>query len=99
MLAIAVLREKSKKPPDLSGCGGCWEEPSFRQLAAAPELRRSSSAMVTTTTTVPAPEIDDASSGERIESIAEEAVMGSTRVLPAGGLVKPVRGSATSSSL
>jgi hypothetical protein len=74
VLAIAVLDGKSKKPPDLGGCGGCLGERSFRQLAAAPGLR-SPSARVTTTTTLPDP-IDDASSEERIESIEKGADIG-----------------------
>lgn len=59
------------------------EEPLFRQLAAAPELRSSSSARVTTTTTLPASKpIDDACSEERIEPIAEEADMRETHSAP-----------------
>ncbi len=54
---------------------GLLEEPSFRQLAAAPELI-SPSARVTTTTTTPASDaIDDANSEERIEPKADEAGM------------------------
>jgi hypothetical protein len=76
VLAIAVLSGKSKKPPDLGGCGGCLGEPSFRQLAAAPRLI-SPSARVTTTTTLPTSEsIDDASSEERVESVVEGADIG-----------------------
>jgi hypothetical protein len=50
------------------------EERSFRQLAAAPELRSSSRAVVTTTTTLlTSKPIDDAGSEERIEPKVEEA--------------------------
>jgi hypothetical protein len=64
------------------------EEPSFRQLAAAPELI-SPSARVTTTTTVPASDpIDDASSVERVQSKEGEADIEMGRVLSAVVLVK-----------
>jgi hypothetical protein len=91
-LAIAVGEaEKSKKPPDLGGCGGCLREPSFRQLAAAPELRRSPSAEVTTTTTLPTSKpIDDACSEERIEPKVEEAGIEMRNLLPTFGFVKRV---------
>jgi hypothetical protein len=67
------------------------EKPSFRQLAAAPELRRSPSAMVTTTTTLPTSrQIDDAGSEERIEPKAKEADMGRRNLLCAPDFVKLV---------
>jgi hypothetical protein len=44
--------------------------------------------MVTTTTTLPTSEIDDASSEERVETMAEEADIGSGRVLRTIGFVK-----------
>jgi hypothetical protein len=66
-------------------------EPSFRQLAAAPELI-SPSARVTTTTTTPASDaIDDANSEERIESKAAEADMRMWKLLPAARFVKSVQ--------
>ena len=68
-------------------------EPSFRQLAAAPELIRSPSAVVTTTTTLPTSRpIDDACSKERIEPKLEEASIEMRNLLPAFGFVKRVFG-------
>lgn len=65
-------------------------EPSFRQLAAAPELI-SPSARVTTTTTVTASDsIDDASSKERVEPKEAEADIETARVLRAPAFVKRV---------
>jgi hypothetical protein len=61
-------------------------EPSFRQLAAAPELI-SSSARVTTTTT-PTSTVDGASSEEPAETPAEVTDMRMGRVLRAIGFVK-----------
>jgi hypothetical protein len=88
---LQLAKQKSKKPPDLDGCGGCLGKPSFRQLAAAPGLRRSPSARVTTITTLPTSRSDDdASAEERSESKAEEADIGSRRVLRAIDFVKLV---------
>ena len=53
---------------------GLLGEPSFRQLAAAPELI-SPSARVTTTTTPTTDPIDDACSEERVEPMQVEAYM------------------------
>jgi hypothetical protein len=68
---------ENQKSPRTTRVRGLLEgNRSFRQLAAAPELRSSPSAMVTTTTTLPTSRtIDDACSEERIEPIAEEADM------------------------
>ena len=81
MLAIAVDGAKIKKAPGPLGCGGCLGEPSFRQLAAAPELI-SPSTRVTTTTLSTSRTIDDGSSEERVEPMLEEADMRDTHSAP-----------------
>jgi hypothetical protein len=66
-------------------------EPSFRQLAAAPELRISPSAVVTTTTTLPTSKpIGDACSVERVEPKVEEASIEKRNLLPTLRVVKGV---------
>src|SRR3954465_2579207 len=75
MLAIAVERAEIKKAPGPLGCGGCLGEPSFRQLAAAPELISPSARVTTTTTLLTSWPIDDASSAERVRPKVEEASM------------------------
>lgn len=65
-------------------------EPSFRQLAAAPELISASARVTTTTTLTASNPVDDACSEERGDPNEAEANMRTLRLLPAPEFVKPI---------